>query len=96
MAFTVRLTKTGYVYPSGSITDSPGIRRDAIQRADHSEEHSYGSAQTGGFAATDFATRVDAAGGDVTAAVHAWLVETGRIHPDAHITHLEIRTWRPR
>ncbi|MET9444431.1 hypothetical protein [Streptomyces sp. NPDC006610] len=25
-----------------------------------------------------------------------WLVETGRIHPDAHILHLEVRTWRPR
>jgi hypothetical protein len=96
LAFTVRLAKTGYVHPSGSRTDSPGIRRDVIQRADHTEERSYGSAQTGGFDAADFARRVDAAGGDVTAAVHQWLVETGRIHSDAHITHLEIRTWRPR
>ncbi|MEU0122203.1 helix-turn-helix domain containing protein [Streptomyces albidoflavus] len=96
LAFTVRLAKTGYVHPSGSRTDSPGIRRDVIQRADHSEERSYGSAQTGGFHAADFAGRVDAAGGDVTAAVHQWLVETGRIRPDAQIIHLEIRTWRPR
>ncbi|MBY8846684.1 helix-turn-helix domain containing protein [Streptomyces sp. SP2-10] len=96
LAFTVRLAKTGYVHPSGSRTDSPGIRRDVIQRADHSEERSYGSAQTGGFDATDFARRVDAASGDVTASVHQWLVETGRIHPDAHILHLEVRTWRPR
>ncbi|GAA4561227.1 helix-turn-helix domain containing protein [Streptomyces collinus] len=96
MAFTVRLAKTGYLHPSGSRTDSPGIRRDVTQRADHTEERSYGSAQTGGFDATDFALRVDAAAGDVTAAVHQWLVETGRIRPDAHITHLEIRTWRPR
>ncbi|MFF9178977.1 helix-turn-helix domain containing protein [Streptomyces sp. NPDC014793] len=96
LAFTVRLAKTGYVHPSGSRTDSPGIRRDVVQRADHSEERSYGSAQTGGFDATDFARRVDAASGDVTAAVHQWLVETGRIHPDAHILHLEVRTWRPR
>jgi hypothetical protein len=96
LAFTVRLAKTAYVHPSGSRTDSPGIRRDVIQRADHTEERSYGSAQTGGFDAADFARRVNAAGGDVTAAVHQWLVETGRIHPDAHIIHLEIRTWRPR
>jgi hypothetical protein len=96
MAFTVRLAKTGYLHPSGSRTDSPGIRRDVTQRADHTEERSYGSAQTGGFDAADFARRVDAAAGDVTAAVHQWLVETGRIRPDAHITHLEIRTWRPR
>ncbi|WP_432176685.1 helix-turn-helix domain containing protein [Streptomyces sp. Tue6028] len=96
LAFTVRLAKTGYLHPSGSRTDSPGIRRDVIQRADHTEERSYGSAQTGGFDAADFARRVDSAGGDVTAAVHQWLVETGRIQPDAHILHLEIRTWRPR
>lgn len=96
LAFTVRLAKTGYLHPSGSPTDSPGIRRDVIHRADHTEERSYGSAQTGGFDAADFARRVDAAGGDVTAAVHEWLVETGRIRPDAHIIHLEIRTWRPR
>jgi hypothetical protein len=96
LAFTVRLAKTAYVHPSGSSTDSPGIRRDVIQRADHTEERSYGSSQTGGFDAADFARRVNATGGDVTAAVHQWLVETGRIHPDAHILHLEIRTWRPR
>jgi hypothetical protein len=96
LAFTVRLAKTGYLHPSGSRTDSPGIRRDVIQRADHTEERSYGSAQTGGHDAASFAQRVDAAGGDVTAAVHQWLVETGRIRPDAHIIHLEIRTWRPR
>ncbi|MEV7282964.1 helix-turn-helix domain containing protein [Streptomyces sp. NPDC093252] len=96
LAFTVRLAKTAYLHPSGSRTDSPGIRRDVIQRADHTEERSYGSAQTGGFDAADFARRVNAASGDVTAAVHQWLVETGRIHPDAHILHLEIRTWRPR
>ncbi|MFG1663801.1 helix-turn-helix domain containing protein [Streptomyces sp. Y7] len=96
LAFTVRLAKTGYVHPSGSRVDSPGIRREVIQRADHTEERSYGSAQTGGFDAADFARRVDAAGGDVTTAVHQWLVETGRIRPDAHIIHLEVRTWRPR
>lgn len=95
LAFTVRLAKTGYMLPSGSRSDSPGIRRDVIQRADHTEERSYGSAQTGGFDAADFARRVNAAAGDVTAAVHQWLVETGRIRADAHILHLEIRTWLP-
>ncbi|MEU2772877.1 helix-turn-helix domain containing protein [Streptomyces sp. NPDC007162] len=94
LAFTVRLAKTGYVHPSGSRTDSPGIRREVTQRPDHTEERSYGSAQTGGFDAADFAERVDAASGDVTAAIHQWLVETGRIHPDAQIVHLEVRTWR--
>jgi hypothetical protein len=96
LAFTVRLAKTAYVHPSGSRTDSPGIRRDVTQRADHTEERSYGSAQTGGFDAADFARGVDSAGGDVTAAVHRWLSETGRIHPDAQILHLEVRSWRPR
>ncbi|WP_328687971.1 helix-turn-helix domain containing protein [Streptomyces phaeochromogenes] len=96
LAFTVRLAKTAYVHPSGSRTDSPGIRRDVIQRADHTEERSYGSSATGGHDAAGFARRVDSAGGDVTAAVHQWLVETGRIRPDAHITHLEVRTWQPR
>ncbi|MET7853664.1 hypothetical protein ABZT48_36950 [Streptomyces avermitilis] len=57
---------------------------------------SSGTSQTGGHAAADFARRVDTAGGDVTAAVHQWLVETGRIRPDAHILHLEVWTWRPR
>ncbi|MFF9157467.1 helix-turn-helix domain containing protein [Streptomyces sp. NPDC014846] len=96
LAFTVRLAKTAYLHPSGSRTDSPGVRRDVTQRADHTEERSYGSAQTGGFDAADFARRVDATGGDVTAAVRQWLVETERIRPDAQILHLEIRTWRPR
>lgn len=96
LASTVRMNKTGYLHSSGSRTDSPGIRRDVIQRTDHTEEHCYGSAATGGFAATDIAARVDATGGDVTAAIHQWLTETGRIDPAAHITHLEIRTWRPR
>ncbi|MGD6748530.1 helix-turn-helix domain containing protein [Streptomyces sp. BH105] len=96
LAFTVRLHQSGYVMPSGSRTDSPGIRRDVVQRTDHTEERSYGSAATGGFDAADFAQRVDTAGGDVTAAVQQWLIETGRIHADAHIIHLEVRTWRAR
>ncbi|WP_260460644.1 hypothetical protein [Streptomyces sp. WAC04114] len=43
-AFTVRPAKTAYLHASGSRTDSPGIRRDVIQRADHTEERSYGFA----------------------------------------------------
>jgi hypothetical protein len=27
--------------------------------------------------------------------VRGWLVNTGRIHPDARITNLEIRSWKP-
>ncbi|GGU63355.1 hypothetical protein GCM10010274_60130 [Streptomyces lavendofoliae] len=64
-------------------TRRTGIRRYDIQRADHTEEPSYGSSVTGGFDATDFARRTDQAAGDITAAVHQWLVETDRIHPDA-------------
>ncbi|MGW1616203.1 hypothetical protein ACWCQZ_43485 [Streptomyces sp. NPDC002285] len=56
--------------PSGSRTDSPGIRREVVQRANHTEERSYGSAQTGGFDAADFARSVGAAGGAVTTAVN--------------------------
>jgi len=53
LAFAVCMPKTGYVHPSGSRTDSPGIPRAVIQRADHTEERSYGSATTGGFDAAD-------------------------------------------
>jgi len=95
LAFTVRMPRGDYLHPSGSRTDSPGIRRDVLQRSDHTEERSYGSAATGGFNATEFAQRVDAHAGDVTAAVQQWLIETERIQPTAHITHLEVRTWRP-
>lgn len=60
----------------GGRTDSPGIRCDVTQRADHTEERS--SATVGGFEGADFARCVDAAG-DVTAAARQWLVGTGRI-----------------
>ncbi|MEU5025043.1 hypothetical protein [Streptomyces milbemycinicus] len=70
MAFTVRLAETAYLHPSCSHTDSPGVRRNVIQRADRTEERSFGSAASGGFDATDFAHRVDASDGDATAAVH--------------------------
>ncbi|MCZ4120229.1 helix-turn-helix domain containing protein [Streptomyces sp. H39-S7] len=96
LAFTVRMPATAYTLASGSRLDSPGVRRDVVQRADRTEERSYGSSSTGGFDAADFAGRVDAAGGDVSAAVQQWLLETDRIHEWALISHLEIRTWRPR
>ncbi|WP_028801159.1 hypothetical protein [Streptomyces sp. 142MFCol3.1] len=60
--------------------EPPGIRHDVVQRADHTEEHSYGSATTSGFDTADLARRVDATGKDVTAAVHQWPVGTGT-HP---------------
>ncbi|MDX3073977.1 hypothetical protein [Streptomyces sp. MI02-7b] len=47
-----------------------------------------------GFDAREFQARVDAARGDVTAAVVGWLVETGRLQPAAALTHLEIRGWK--
>ncbi|MFD7232853.1 hypothetical protein [Streptomyces sp. NPDC059881] len=80
------------------LAPAPALRlsADGVKRADHTEERSYGSAATGGFDATDIARRVDAARGDVTEAIRQWLVDTGRMNADAHITHLEIRTWRPR
>ncbi|MFD6554101.1 helix-turn-helix domain containing protein [Streptomyces sp. NPDC058398] len=96
LAFTVRFARTSYLHPSGSRTGSPVIRTYVTQRADHTEERSYGSAQAGGHDAADFARRVDVVGGDVSAAVHQWLVETRRTNPDARILHLEVRTWRPR
>ncbi|MFD8418185.1 hypothetical protein [Streptomyces sp. NPDC059466] len=49
------------------------------------------TAEVSGHAA-DFARRVDAAAGDAIAGVHQKRVETGRIRPDAHIIHLEVRT----
>ncbi|MFE7111132.1 hypothetical protein ACFU98_42755 [Streptomyces sp. NPDC057575] len=39
---------------------------------------------------------VDAAGGDVAAAVQRWLVDNDRIEPDTPIVGLEIRSWMPR
>ncbi|MFF3343275.1 hypothetical protein [Streptomyces flavidovirens] len=47
-----------------------------------------------GFDAVEFKAMVDAAGGDVAAAVQRWLVDTGRIEPGTPITGLEIRAWK--
>ncbi|MEY9878189.1 hypothetical protein ABH931_007716 [Streptacidiphilus sp. MAP12-33] len=101
IAFSVRAKKSAFVYDAGRPKDSPGIRRGVVQRKDGTEERSYGNSLgpgTGesGFAATEWQAKVDAAGGDVAAAVKNWLVGTGRLKADADITHLEIRGWKPR
>ncbi|MEU1298226.1 hypothetical protein ABZ439_38210 [Streptomyces sp. NPDC005840] len=46
-----------------------------------------------GFDASEWKNRVDAAGGDVAAAVRGWMVDTGRRAPGAALTHLEVRGW---
>lgn len=101
IAFTVRAKKGAFLQPSGVSRDSPGIRRNVVQRRDGTEERAYGnSAGPGlgeaGFDAAEWKQRVDAHGGDVAAAVRTWMVETNRLAPDAQLTHLEVRGWRPR
>ena len=100
IAFTVRAKKSAFLIDSGRRGDSPGVRRGVVQRRDGTEERAYGnSAGPGlgeaGFDATEWKDRVDAAGGDVAAAVRDWMVETGRLDPDAVLTHLEVRGWTP-
>jgi hypothetical protein len=100
VAFTVRAKKGAFLIDSGRMGDSPGIRRGVVQRRDGTEERAYGAgggAGTGvsGFDAAEWKTRVDAAGGDVAAAVRGWMVDTGRLAPDATLTHLEVRGWVP-
>ncbi len=101
IAFTVRAKKRDFVYSAGRKVDSPGVRRNVVQRPDSTEERAYGnSAGPGqgeaGFDAREWQQRVDAHGGDVAAAIRAWLIDTGRLRPDARITHLEVRGWKPR
>ncbi|QLH19288.1 hypothetical protein [Streptomyces sp. Rer75] len=100
IAFTVRAKKRDFLIDSGRMRDSPGVRRNVVQRKDSTEERAYGnSAGPGlgeaGFDAREWKNRVDAHGGDVAAAVRAWMVETGRLAPDAQLTHLEVRGWTP-
>ncbi|MEU9396593.1 hypothetical protein AB0D86_42160 [Streptomyces sp. NPDC048324] len=100
IAFTVRAKKRDFLIDSGRRTDSPGVRRNVVQRRDSTEERAYGnSAGPGlgeaGFAASEWKEKVDAHGGDVAAAVRDWMVETGRLAPGAQITHLEVRGWTP-
>ena len=35
------------------------------------------------------------AAGDVSTAVRGWMIATGRLAPDAALTHLEVRGWTP-
>ncbi|MQS16373.1 helix-turn-helix domain containing protein [Streptomyces kaniharaensis] len=93
LAFTVRMKADQYVYSAGSEKDSGGIRRGFIPRSDGTEERTYGSASTGGFDAAEWSQRVADYHGDVTEAMRAWLVETGRAVEDADIQYLEVRAW---
>lgn len=100
IAFTVRAKRGAFVYDAGRPKDSPGIRRGVVQRRDGTEERSYGnSAGPGlgesGFDAVEWKAKVDAAGGDVAAAVKTWMTSTGRLKAGQDITHLEIRGWTP-
>ena len=96
----MRALRSMFTHDSGRLADSPGVRRNVVQRRDGTEERAYGANVGGpgsgeqGFEATDFKRMVDAAGGDVTAAVKGWLVDTGRMHPEAEIVYLEIRAWK--
>ncbi len=100
IAFTVRARRSAFLIGSGWDADSPGVRRNVVQRPDGTEERAYGnSAGPGmgeaGFDAAEWQQRVDAAGGDVAAAIRTWMVETGRLADGARITNLEVRGWLP-
>ncbi|MFD9517946.1 hypothetical protein [Streptomyces sp. NPDC059979] len=72
-----------------------------VQRRDSTEERAYADNRGGpgsgeeGFDGAEFKALVDAAGGDVTAAVQKWLVDTDKIEPGTPIVGLEIRAWKP-
>ncbi|WP_457033719.1 helix-turn-helix domain containing protein [Kitasatospora sp. P5_F3] len=95
LAFTVRMKADQYVYSAGSEKDSGGVRRGFIPRSDGTEERTYGSSSSGGFDAAEWSQRVADHHGDVTEAMQAWLVETGRAVEDADIAYLEVRGWVP-
>ena len=95
LAFTVRMKADQYVYRAGSEKDSGGVRRGFIPRSDGTEERTYGSASSGGFDAAEWSQRVAEHHVDVTEAMQAWLVETGRAVEDADIAYLEVRGWVP-
>ncbi|MFF3597971.1 helix-turn-helix domain containing protein [Kitasatospora indigofera] len=95
LAFTVRMKADQYVHSAGSKDDSAGLRRGFVPRSDGTEERTYGSASSGGFDAAEWSQRVADHHGDVTEAMQAWLVETGRAVEDADIAYLEVRGWVP-
>ncbi|MEU8708676.1 hypothetical protein [Streptomyces sp. NPDC048565] len=102
IAFTVRARKGAFKHDSGRRTDSPGLRRNVIQRRDNTEERAYADNRGGpgsgeeGFDGAAFKAMVDAAGGDVSAAVQKWLVDNDRIEAGTPLVGLEIRAWMPR
>ena len=98
IAFTVRAKRSAFILDAGRREDSPGVRRGVVRRRDGTEERMYGLSRgagqgPGGYDAREWKDRVDATGSDVAAAVRNWLVDTGRLEPDAVITHLEVRGW---
>lgn len=95
LAFTVRMRADQFTMSAGSTQDSAGLRRGFVPRSDGTEERTYGSASTGGFDAAEWSRRVAEHHGDVTEAMRAWLVETGRAVEDADIAYLEVRGWVP-
>ncbi|MDJ0342830.1 hypothetical protein QMK19_23280 [Streptomyces sp. H10-C2] len=101
VAFTVRASKGRFLLDSGSGEDSPGVHRGVVQRADGTEERSYGNSTLGpgtgtaGFDAGSWHQRVTEHHGDVAAAITDWMVETGRLAEGARITHVELRAWKP-
>ncbi|MEV8536186.1 hypothetical protein [Streptomyces sp. NPDC051211] len=101
IAFTVRARKGAFKHDAGRRADSPGVRRNVVQRRDGTEERAYADNRGGpgsgeeGFDGAEFKALVDAAGGDVAAAVQKWLVDTHKIEPGTPIVGLEIRAWKP-
>ncbi|MET9324041.1 hypothetical protein ABZX75_28310 [Streptomyces sp. NPDC003038] len=101
IAFTVRARKGAFKHDAGRRADSPGVRRYVVQRRDGTEERAYADNRGGpgsgeeGFDGAEFKALVDAAGGDVAAAVQKWLVDTDKIEPGTTIVGLEIRAWKP-
>ncbi|MFD6113838.1 hypothetical protein ACFWG0_27540 [Streptomyces yangpuensis] len=101
IAFTVRARKGSFKHDAGRRADSPGVRRNVVQRRDGTEERAYADNRGGpgsgeeGFDGAEFKALVDAAGGDVAAAVQKWLVDTDKIEPGTPIVGLEIRAWKP-
>ncbi|MFE5482976.1 hypothetical protein [Streptomyces sp. NPDC056527] len=102
IAFTVRARRGAFTHDAGRMADSPGVRRNIVQRRDGTEERAYADNRGGpgsgeeGFDGAEFKAMVDAASGDVTAAVQKWLVDNDRIEPGTPIVGLEIRAWMPK
>lgn len=94
IAFTIRASKGRFLIDSGDDGDSPRVRKHVVQRPDGTEERSYGDGGSG-LNAREWQQRVAHSGGDVSAAINEWMVETGRLAEGASVTHLEVRGWKP-